>query len=350
MRADRTPRPPPPPTPLPAGTRLGRYELRKVLGIGRYGIVYRARDTEHDSELAIKEYLPRHLAQRDSPDGPLAVAPRGPAEAEAFAQGQRFFLAEGRLLARCKHPSLIDVEGAWAQNGTAYLAMELATGRDLKATVQARWRPPGDKSMRALLECLLGALDVVHQAGFQHRDVVPQNVMLEPDGRPLLMDLGSPRRVAMAQGTRDGSGVREGYAPLELYRSHEALPRGPWTDLYMLAATLHFLMSGQPPTAAPGRSTDDHPGLGLKRSDKRHSVQLLSVLDWMLALQPQQRPQSVAEVRAALAGRQPVPAAHRPARRLGRRWLWGLAALLAATGAIAAAWWLWHSGVLARLR
>ena len=338
MRVDRPKRKPSfgPPTPLAVGTRLGDYEVRGVLGHGTYGIVYRVFDPEAGDELAVREYLPRHLAVRD---GDKAVVLRSPDDAEAFSLGLRFFSNEGKLLSKVEHSSLIKVYGTWEENGTAYLAMELFHGRNLKESMQARWKSPSDSSLRSMMSALLGALDVLHKGGVQHRDIAPQNVLLGPNGKTVLLDLDSPRRVASARGDTGLIGPRDGFAPIELYGTDAKLRRGPWTDFYSLAATLYFMVAAKPVQPAGQRGVDDRPALQLHRSDGRHSLETLGLLDWMMAVQPGDRPQSVAEIRAVLEGG-PLPEAYAPKARekiaatirRRRRWVWGLVLLLLIAG------------------
>lgn len=339
MRVDRPKRKPSfgPPTALAAGTRLGDYLVRGVLGHGTYGIVYRVFDPQAGDELAVREYLPRHLAMRH---GPSAVVVRSPDDAEAFGLGLRFFTNEGKLLSGVEHSSLIRVYGSWEENGTAYTAMELFHGRNLKESMQARWKSPSDSSLRSMLSALLGALEVLHKGGVQHRDIAPQNVLLGPNGKTVLLDLDSPRRVASARGDTGPTGPRDGFAPIELYGTDGKLRRGPWTDFYSLAATLYFMVAAKPPPIAGQRRPDDRPALQLHRGDGRHSLELLALLDWMLAVQPADRPQSVAQVRAVLDGG-PLPAAYAPRAReklastlrRRRRWLWVGLALVLVVGA-----------------
>lgn len=185
--------------PLPVGARLGAFDVRALIGRGTYGLVYRVWDPETEAEYAIKEYLPAMLAVRD---GEHAVAPRSPDDAEAFALGLRLFVDEGKLLSQLRHPSLVHVYGAWEENGTAYMAMNLVAGRNLHDTLLARWKSPREATLRAMLDSLLGALDVLHRAGLQHRDIAPQSIVIGPTGRPLLMDLGAPRRLRRGRDVR----------------------------------------------------------------------------------------------------------------------------------------------------
>src|SRR4051812_29463219 len=95
-----------PPTALPDGTRLGEYEVRAILGIGGFGIVYLAFDHALEREVAIKEYMPSALAGRTAT---MHVSLRSPSNADTFELGRKSFVNEAKLLARFDHPSLLKV-------------------------------------------------------------------------------------------------------------------------------------------------------------------------------------------------------------------------------------------------
>ena len=112
--------PSPPPNGLPSGTRLGEFELRGVLGVGGFSIVYLAHDHSLQREVAVKEYMPAHICSRTSGSEIVAVA--GDRQ-EAFSVGLRSFVNEARLLASFDHPALVKVYRFWEANGTAYMVM-----------------------------------------------------------------------------------------------------------------------------------------------------------------------------------------------------------------------------------
>lgn len=348
---DRRPRhrpPLPPPTPLPAGARVGAYEVRHVLGGGSTGIVYRVYDPQTDEDLALREYLPPALAVRN---GPFAVAVRTPRLAEAFAEGLRLFVDEGRTLAGIDHPGLVKVRQTWEEHGTAYTVMELVTARDLAVLQQMRARPPREASLRPLLAALLDAAEALHEAGLQHGDITPRNILVEPSGRVLLLDRACARGVLRAVPEAGLGGPREGYAAPEMYADSTA-PRGPWSDVYSLGAVVYFIIAGRAPPPAPTRRAGEALAAPLrKKTEHRYSAAFLAVVDRMLAPNPADRPQTIAELRAALG---PAPAAAHAqagaaaaAPRRGRRWLWWGLGLLTVFGAAAATvWFLQRSGRL----
>lgn len=314
MATDPPRRRSPPQTPLAVGARLGRYEVRKVLGRGARGIVYRVVDLEADTDLdqapdavrdlALREYLPAGLARRD---GPSAVVPHSPAQAEAFAQGLEAFVSRSQRLTGLSHPSLARVHQGWQANGTAYRVLTLVHGRNLNDTLQARGRAPGENTLRAILAALLDVLETLHGAGLVHGGIAPHSVMLEPNGRPVLLDPDQPR-----DGRLDP--LHAACAAPECQGEPDSDRIGPWSDFYALGATLHFLISAKAPPAAAARSDGDQLGLKLQRRDGRYSPELLGLIDWMLALQPAERPQQVAQLRDALAG-QGLPERHRSGKR-----------------------------------
>ena len=325
---------------LPAGTRLDEFEIVRPLGVGGFGIVYLALDRSLLRQVALKEFMPGELASR-GPDG--IVAPRSPQCADQFQRSLEAFFNEARLLAPFNHPALVRVHRFWKANGTAYMAMQYCPGMTLMQARAAMRAPPDEAWLRAVVEPILDALERLHRAGVYHRDISPDNIMLLPNGRPILLDFGSARRVVGA-GTRSLTAVlKPNFAPVEQYGDAAGMAQGPWTDLYALGATLHFMLTGEAPTPAVMRVVDDvrtplaagggaaFPGVGAR---------FLAAIDWTAAVAPNDRPQSVAALREALgdghAGMASAVDAPK-AKRLGRRALLDLT--LAATAVLGVATW-----------
>ena len=144
---------------LPVGTRLGEFQMERVLGAGGFGIVYLALDHSLMRHVAIKEYVPSTLVERA--DGPMLTL-RSEADAETFAGGLRSFMNEARLLASFDHPSLVKVHRFWEENGTAYMAMPYYDGCTLKDVRRGMDRAPDEAWLQGFIQPLLGALDVLH--------------------------------------------------------------------------------------------------------------------------------------------------------------------------------------------
>ncbi|HTG22645.1 MAG TPA: protein kinase [Reyranella sp.] len=284
---------------LRPGQVVGRYRIVSVLGQGGFGITYRAQDSELGREVAIKEYLPAALAVRQ--DG-TTVVPRSTGAAEDFAWGRDRFIAEGRTLAALHRvPGIVLVHDFLETNGTAYLVMELLGGQTLQARVAGRG-PLDAASLEVLLRPLLDGLEQVHEAGFLHRDIKPANILLDDQGRPTLIDFGASRAAVAGRSQAMTAVFTPGYAAVEQFT---AARQGPWTDVYGLAATLHFAVTGQPPANAVDRVLEDT-YVPLADGRRPFAQNLLAAIDAGLAVRAADRPQSIADWRTLLS--QPVSA------------------------------------------
>lgn len=292
---------------LPPGTRLAEYEILSVLGEGRFGIVYLAMDHGLQRRVAIKEYLPAALASRGSG---MEVTLRSDGHVETFALGLESFVDEARLLARLDHPALMRVYRFWEANRTAYMVMPYYEGITLAFAREAMARPPDEAWLRDLLLPLLGALDVLHGASCYHRDISPENILLLPDGRPVLLDFGAARHVIGDRNEAFTVILKPAFTPIEQYAESTKLRQGPWTSLYALAAVAYYCVSGHPPVASTVRAVDDQmeplfqvvDRLGRSFPELNYSVAFVSAIERALNVRPQERPQSVAEFRRALLG------------------------------------------------
>jgi serine/threonine protein kinase len=197
---------------LAPGSQVGRYEIEAVLGQGGFGITYQARDTQLDRMVAIKEYLPAALAVRQ--DG-ATVLPRSTEVAEDFDWGRQRFVEEGRTLASLHAAaSIVQVFDFLEQNGTGYMVMALVHGQTLERRI-IDGGTLGPSDVDAILWPLLDGLEKVHDAGFLHRDVKPANILLDEEGKPILIDFGASR-ASLADRTATMTAIfTPGYAAAE---------------------------------------------------------------------------------------------------------------------------------------
>lgn len=302
------------PDALPRGYKLQWYVVERVLGQGGFGVTYLGRDTNLDRPVAIKEYLPAGVATHRAD---ATVVPRTDAQCGRYRRGLDSFVLEARTLARFDHPNIARVYAIFECNGTGYMIMRFEEGESLAAVLERRSTLLEDELIDLLLP-VLDALEVVHDAGFIHRDLRPDNVHLRRDGRPVVLDFGSARSLIGKQ-AEFTSLVAAGYAPLEQYYG-SAEHQGPWTDLYGLAAVCYRAIAGQPPVDAITRakgvlgSCRDLlvPACDLGRG--RYSARLLDAIDHALAFGEKDRPQSVREWRQEIVGG-PKPSPARPPLR-----------------------------------
>jgi serine/threonine protein kinase len=286
--------------PLPVGTHLQEFVLEKLVGIGGFGIVYRANDTLLGRSVAIKEYMPTSMASRQ--DG-ATVNVRSQAYTQDFESGKRSFINEARMLAKFKHSALIEVFRFWEQNGTAYMATPFYEGQTLKEKLQAENAPAADQSyILKILHPILDALETMHIQHVFHRDISPDNIMVLPDGRPILLDLGAARKVLEGGSQALTVMVKPGYAPIEQYADDATVKQGPWTDIYALGAVIHFAITGKAPPPAASRLLKDAMPRLQDRETVGFSTEFLIAADAALRVRPEDRPQTIAEFRNLLEG------------------------------------------------
>ncbi len=279
---------------LPLQTRLQEYRLEQVLGAGGFGITYLARDTNLDKPVAIKEYLPSELAMR-APDG--SVTPLATGKDSGYRWGLDRFLLEARTLARFSHPGIVRVLRYFEANGTAYMVMEYEKGEPLKNVFILSPQLP-EAELKRLMEPLLEGLREVHAAGFLHRDIKPDNIFVRADGRPVLIDFGAARN-ALGGETRSLTAVlTPGFAPLEQYSGEGK--QGPWTDLYAMGGVLYRAVTDKNPPDAVARIREDTLGAELAAARGKYSDAFLRAIEWAMALDEKQRPQSIDDWKKSL--------------------------------------------------
>jgi len=285
---------------LKPGVQLHEYRVDGVLGEGGFGITYLATDVHLDAAVAIKEYLPQDIVFRAS-DG--TVSPMSSDHRARYQQGLDSFLVEARTLASFRHPAIVRVARFFEANHTAYMVLEVEKGEPLKAW----WLQHQTISEKALVELLLPLLDglaAVHDAGFLHRDIKPDNIQVRSsDGSLVLLDFGSASQTA-GVASHGLVVVTPGYAPSEQYGLGE---QGPWTDLYALGATLYWAISGgkKPPDAETRKADPKAYTRAVEAGRNVYGATFLRAIDWALNTDASKRPRTVAEFRQALCADHP---------------------------------------------
>lgn len=280
---------------LPAGTVLmGNFLIGKVLGKGGFGITYLAYDVKFDKIIAIKEYFPIELAIRKSGDTGLMVRDRE--SAELFKKGVSRFYNEASFVAKfSKNPNIVKVYQFFYENDTAYFTMELLTGITLKDYVNRVGKLTAGQALY-VADMIAYAFIELHREKILHRDVSPDNIMLCADGSVKLLDFGSARQV-YSEGSQLLSVVlKPGFAPIEQYmRSGK---QGEWSDIYSLAASLYFGLTGQIPENPQNRLEDDW---DMENNVYNIQPEVWSLLDRAMKVKYLDRFQSTEEFRQALA-------------------------------------------------
>lgn len=277
---------------------MGEFEIVGLIGEGGFGIVYLAYDHSLHRQVALKEYIPVSLAGRN-PDGSVSV--RAQEYQEAFAAGRSSFVNEARLLAQFDHPALVKVFRFWQANGTAYMVMPYYVGKTLRQVMQER--PVLDEAwIKRFLSPVLDALEVIHRENCFHRDISPDNIIVLPDDRPVLLDFGAARRVisGMTQAQALTVFVKHSYAPVEQYGEVPNLTQGAWTDIYTLGVMLYYMVARKLPPPSVSRVVEDRYEPLVTLAAGRYTDAFLSGIDLCLRVRPEQRPQKISEMRLLL--------------------------------------------------
>ncbi len=292
------------PLSLPLRTILNnQFLVGRVLGKpGGFGITYLGWDLMLELRVAIKEFLPREFAGRNTDR--KTVTPYSEEDNKAFMFGLKQFLQEARTLAKFNHSNIVRIRTFFEQNNTAYLVMDYYEGFSLQGYLMQKSGILPEKPAIDIMLPLLDGLHEVHTKGFLHRDIKPQNIYLTKNGIPILLDFGSSR-FAMGERSRSLSVIlTQGYAPYEQY--HRKGHQGPWTDIYACGATLYTMLTGKVPPEAIEREKDDTlepPDKVVPTLSPMVSKAILKALETEAA----NRPQTVIEFRDMLSSQPKSP-------------------------------------------
>ena len=278
---------------LQPGTILnGKYVVGTVLGQGGFGITYIGLDLAQGSKVAIKEYFPSaHVSRTQSSQGALQWYNTESART-ARESGKEMFLKEARKMSRVRDiPQSVQVLDLFRQNETAYIVMDFIEGQTLKAYLKQHG-PLGWAEAETLFLPVIYAMARIHQEGLIHRDISPDNLMLQSNGSVRILDLGAAKDLNINSGASSMQVAKSGFSPPEQYTSRGS--SGPWTDVYALAATMYYSLTGVLPPAAMDLLSGetlrwDHPRL------KAVPKNVLTALQKAMVLQPDKRTQAMLE-------------------------------------------------------
>ena len=284
---------------LAAGTILGgKYLIGDAIGEGGFGITYIGMDVTLEIKVAVKEFYPHGYANRNNGitnDVTLITTK----ELSYFDNAKDRFLAEAKSIAKFSNePAIVNVRDYFTENNTAYIVMEYIDGVTLAAHIKRSGAFAADELFRRMTP-LMKALDRMHRENVIHRDISPDNIMIDTDGTFKLMDFGSARYYAGENKRTMSVVLKPGYAPFEQYSAEG--DQGPWTDVYGLSATMYKCITGVTPPDAMSRCQQDKlqpPSvLGITITPSQEDAIMLG-----LRVYPTDRLQSMAAMFSVLAG------------------------------------------------
>ena len=266
----------------------GKYVIEQILGQGGFGITYRALQVNLNRPVVIK--TPNEYLNHDP-------------EYDKYIEK---FIAEGQTLARLSqdpHPHIVGVIELFQEGNTHCLVMEFIPGENLFQAVKRRGALP-EAEIVICIRQIGEALMVVHQAGLVHRDAHPGNIMLRNNGKAVLIDFGIAKQIIPATQSSTDKSAHERFAPYEQrYRGS----RDPRVDIYCLAASLYYGITGQNPTNSLARKLDNEPLIPPQKIISSISDELNRGILNGMALEAKDRPQSMQSWLEILSYKSSIP-------------------------------------------
>ncbi len=290
---------------LKPGTELlgGQYKIEQYLNAGGFGVTYIARDSL-DRKVVIKECFPSAFCHRVGEN--LQVRSRSNEDKVRTIVDR--FEQEARALAKFSHPNIVGVHQVFKQNNTAYMVLDYVSGKDISEMVEANDPMLTQANVVMLVTKLLKAVGFVHDHSMLHRDISPDNILVTPQGEPILIDFGAAKE-KLPGDTRALStlrAVKDGYSPQEFYIAESE--QSPASDLYSLAATFYYVVTREVPADSQTRlaaiaSDQTDPVVPLtKRSTDLYDVAFCAALDKAMSVLLKDRVQTAEEWLAMMNG------------------------------------------------
>lgn len=235
---------------LPNNTFLqgGKYKIIRYINSGGFGCTYEAVHTMLHKKIAIKEYFPKSYCNRE--ENSLQVTIGITSKTETVEKLKNKFIEEAQSLCTLEHPNIVHVFDVFEENGTAYYVMDYIDGKSLKNLIKEK----GAMSEHVAVEYIkqvAKALKYVHSKKRLHLDIKPDNIMVNKEGKAMLIDFGVSKQYDFDSEDNGSTlvGSTPGYAPPEQI-SKDVSKFLPATDIYALGATLYKLLTGITPPSA----------------------------------------------------------------------------------------------------
>lgn len=285
-----------PPDALPNGTVIGDgFEIVGFLGSGGFGFTYLAEDGQ-GKRWALKECYPTEFCRRRG----ALVGLTSRAALEEFTKILGQFEVEAECIQKFDHPNIVGGGQLIEQNNTAYIVLEFVVGRTLSDYLEDKRKPLNQNQLLHVMDEVSEAVRYVHDVGYLHKDISPDNVMIDETGKAVLIDFGSSAPLTKSKADEASESdllvIKDGYSPQEFYNNSSPVSKA--SDVYQLGATLYHCISGQRPPASIQRlyakaCGKPDPMDGLVGRFPQFPADLLETVDKALAVFVQDRLQTV---------------------------------------------------------
>ncbi|MBE9074728.1 serine/threonine-protein kinase [Microcystis sp. LEGE 08355] len=257
----------------------GKYEILAVLGRGGFGLTYKARHRQLIMEVVIK--TPDILQKRDT----------------EYKDYVKQFEEEGRKLAKFSqtpHPHIVRISDFFMEGQVPCLVMDFIQGQTLIEKVKTQGKLSEAECLKYIRQ-IGSALEAVHQAGMVHRDAHPGNIMIQPNGNAILIDFGIAKEIIPAGSSSTDYAANPSFAPYEQIYGGSKANRQPSVDIYTLAASFYYAVTGQRPTPSMERRLENRPLTSPKEINPNLSDHLNKAITLGMALEKENRPQSMSD-------------------------------------------------------
>jgi serine/threonine protein kinase len=258
---------------------VDNYRIERMLSVGAQGITYLATDLKLNVPVALREYLPIGLAARGARG---LIVPLDDEDGGEYADAVQRFCKGAQSFGRARHHNLIRIVRLFEALGSAFLVSEYETGESLPAWV-ARHGLPNRDLLLQWIGSLADALATIHAQQLAHKGVQPGRIMVRADNSLVLLDFGVIDTQAQNPFVATSTYVTPGFSAFEQY--WQSGPVGPWSDLYSLAATGYWLITGTALPEAPARASGvSHLALSQHPNAQRHHPALVAAVTQGIAL------------------------------------------------------------------
>lgn len=239
---------------LAPGTILNnKILIGNILGKGGYGITYIGYDMLLEYPVAVKEFFPDEMVDRSEDEKTVLVLDE--VNDDEYQKETTAYLREARVLAEfSKFPGIVSIKDLFYENNTGYLIMEYLDNGNLRKYIDDHGGWLGVKETLDLMEPVINILGKLHKTGLIHRDISPDNIMMDSDGSVKLIDFGGSKKLGISN--QQVFLGKWGFAPLEQMLS-KISEQGTWTDIYGICATLYCMMTGDVPQCSYERNESD---------------------------------------------------------------------------------------------
>jgi serine/threonine protein kinase len=237
---------------LPKGTMLKSvYEVKEHIHISDLSIVYLGFDHSRGKDCVIKEHYPQRLILRDLDQ--KTVCCRRASGKKRYLHSREMFLNEADILRLYRHKRAASYIDHFIDNNTGYIVVEYCKGETLDRYMEKEKAFALSIFLKDVFIPLLDAVGALHKKGIIHRDIKPNNIIIDDTGAPVIIDFGSAVHYKKTDNKKIF--VTPGFSPIEFYS--ERSKQGKHSDIYSLAATLYYYLSGKAPLEASARVIED---------------------------------------------------------------------------------------------